>query len=128
MNKVDLTNKVHYKYALIRDNNEVNLFNSSILYGDRNKDNYLVDVDVCIENGLLVILGYEHKWKTAEKRTPVEELEEKPDPNYVKHSKGVYIFGIELQKPYDYVLGHYAVPKSIPVCIIMNNYKIRIVE
>lgn len=113
----------NYSFALIKNNNHVILFNDSVQYGSYKTDRFLTNVTVELKNGILYIKGKEHEYKFTNKEIKVETLEEKPSKFDIRHSKGCKLLGI---KPYDYVIGSYAIPNKIDVNIIMNNFIIDI--
>lgn len=117
--------KSNYNCALIKNNNHVILFNESIQTGSYKTDRFITNVTVEIKDGILYIKGKEHEYHFTNTEIKIETLKEKPSNHDIYHKKGCKLLGI---KPYDYVIGWYAIPNKIDVNIIMNNFIIDIKE
>ena len=119
---MDLLNS-NYKYALIKNNYHVILFNKSTQNGSYKTDRFITNVTVNLKDGILYIKGKEHEYHFTETKIDVNTLKEKPSIHDIQHSEGCKFLGI---KPYDYVIGTYAIPNKIDVNIIMNKFIIDI--
>ena len=93
-------------------------------------ETYLENVTVNIDdNGIAVdISGDEVLFDYALEKTRISDLKEMPQENYIKHCKGLKIFGFYLIKPYDYVKGCYRLKERKPKRIIINKYKLDFVN
>lgn len=89
-------------------------------------ETYLENVTVNIDdNGVAVdISGDEVLFDYAFEKTRISDLKEMPQEKYIKHYKGLKIFGFYLIKPYDYVKGLYRLKERKPKRIIINKYKL----
>lgn len=119
--------KQNYDYCIIRDTNEVILYDSNVNFnvkvlGDTCLINTKVDIN---SDGKLQIQGEELNWRCATCKTPINELDEKPMDKYINHSNGCKWLGI---KPYDYVLGWYITTKRKKVMYFLNNANIKVIE
>lgn len=119
--------KQNYDYCIIRDTNEVILYDSNVNFnvkvlGDTCLINTKVDIN---SDGKLQIQGEELNWNCATTRTDITTLDDKPIDKYINHSKGCKWLGI---KPYDYVVGWYIITKRKKVMYLLSNYNIKVIE
>lgn len=93
-------------------------------------ETYMENVTVSIDdNGVAVdISGDEVLFDYAFEKTRISDLTEMPEEKYIKHCKGLKIFGFYLIKPYDYVKGLYRLKERKPKRIIINKYKLDFVN
>ena len=123
--------KVNWDFALIKkDTKEIIVYDKPhIEYGSALRDGYLVNVKVYIkENGLLQICGGEVIWKCVTCKTPINELEEEVVSDDIEHYNGLKIFGKEIFKPYDYVLGWYKLKKTRKAMYLLNGYSLKVIK
>jgi hypothetical protein len=120
-------NKVYkFPYAVIFNNNEVYLFDKSIIEYSCLYDDALVDVEVVLDKaGLLHIKAGKLIWELTRDKISISDLKEPVAEKSIKFSKGNKFFGI---KPSYYVEGWYCLKNPKPVKYIMNNFKIVIKE
>lgn len=83
-----------------------------------------IDID---ESGVAVISGDEIQYEFSFERQKINELENEPHENSIRHNKGFSLFGFYFIKPYDYVYGWYALKETKHKKIVMNRYKIETV-
>lgn len=117
-------NKVYdFAWCIITDNN-VRLFNKSLVQYSVENDIALVNVQVVIDElGLLHIKGDQLIWKYTPEKINIENLNETVSELGVHHSDGIKWLGI---KPYSYVYGWYRLETPYPAQFLLNTYKIRI--
>lgn len=117
-------NKVYdFAWCIITDNN-VRLFNKSLVQYSVENDIALVNVQVVIDElGLLHIKGDQLIWKYTPEKINIENLNETVSELGVHHSNGIKWLGI---KPYSYVYGWYRLENPYPAQFLLNTYKIRI--
>lgn len=115
-----------FGYAVISDNNNVYLFNESVIDYSCSRDYALVNVEVLIDKaGLLHIKGDQLIWRLTIDKINVDDIEEPVSDKSIKHSKGNKFFGI---KPRSYVEGWYRLKNPKPAKYILSNFKIIIKE
>lgn len=117
-------NKVYdFAWCIITDNN-VRLFNKTLVQYSVENDIALVNVQVVIDElGLLHIKGDQLIWKYTPEKINIENLNETVSELGVHHSDGIKWLGI---KPYSYVYGWYRLENPYPAQFLLNTYKIRI--
>ena len=114
------------KYCVISDN-DIFLSENWIPVRPAMEEIYK-DVNIIIdEHGILHFTGYELQYNLSFSKTPIEELEEKPLEKYIKHYKGIKIFGWYLCKPYDYVEGWYQLKETKYKEICKSHFNINFV-
>lgn len=91
-------------------------------------DTYMINVTIDIDNnGVAEINGNEIQYKFSFEHQKLDELENEPHENSIKHNQGFSLFGFYFVKPYDYVHHWYRLKETKHKNIVMNKYKIETV-
>jgi hypothetical protein len=124
--------KYKFDWCIIKSNNKVYLYSAdggnSMNYDCLSDIGAIIDAEVYIdEKGLLHITGNSLIYSIATSKTKIEELDEnmRPAKKYIQHSNGCKWLGI---KPYDYVLGWYALGRQECKTYILSSYVINIMD
>ena len=92
-------------------------------------ETYLENVIININaNGVIDICGDKVEYGIVFGKTEISDLDDAPQEDYINHYKGFKLFGFYLIKPYDYVKGWYKLKERKPKRIILNKYKIEVVN
>ena len=129
---LEIGKRYKFDWCIIKSNNVVYLYSAdggnSINYDCLKDVGAVIDAEVYIdEKGLLHIMGDSLIYSIATSKTKVEDLDEdmKPAKKYIKHSNGCKWLGI---KPYDYVIGLYALGRQNHRAYILSSYVINVLD
>lgn len=129
---LEVGKRYKFDWCIIKSNNVVYLYSAdggnSINYDCLKDIAAVIDAEVYIdEKGLLHIMGDSLIFSIVTSKTKVEDLDEdmKPAKKYIKHSNGCKWLGI---KPYDYVIGWYALGRQNHRAYILSSYVIYIMD
>ena len=116
-----------YKHCVINDD-KVLLSDSKISFRPA-FETYLENVIINInDNGVIDIYGDKVQCDIVFSKTKISDLDSDPEEDYINHYKGFKLFGFYLIKPYNYVKGWYKLKERKPKRIILNKYKIEVVN
>lgn len=120
-----------YKYCVIKNNTDTVYLSNDKISISPLYDTILEDVKVNIcDNGALDICGDGVEYCFTFEREKLSDINvtDTPHEDYIKHYKGLKIFGCYIKKPYDYVeKGWYRLRDKTPNRrIIMSKYKLKI--
>lgn len=119
-----------YKYCKIKHETDTVYLSNDKISVSPFFDTLLEDVkvDIC-DNGVLNICGDLVEYCFVFEREKLSDISvvETPHEDYIKHYKGLKIFGYYIKKPYEYVEGWYRLRDKTPnVRIVMSKYKLKI--
>lgn len=93
----------------------------------RNDWKLIYDVTFLVEDGMLYIKGMEDTCYYEQFATPLSELEESPQPQYIK-VKTKNIFGKKLKTPECYVKGWYRTIPIHKVQLCLKHWNLKVYE
>lgn len=129
---LEVGKRYKFDWCIIKGDKRVYLYSAdggnSMNYDCLRDIGAVIDAEVYIdETGLLHINGDNLIYSIVTSKTKIEDLDENMHPakKYIQHSNGCKWLGI---KPYDYVLGWYALNRQEKKTYILNSYVINIMD